>query len=87
MSNNLKISPFGSKNIFLQTPFSLVLQFPFENTVAVENLKQQFAKRGLLFRKISKNELQRQLTKSNVDFVPTFGANFVLTGENFEMAQ
>lgn len=84
MSNKSKFVSFGSNNIFLQNSFSLVLQFPFENPTTVEKFKQLLANRGLELRKMSKSALHRQLAQINVDFVPTFGANFLLVHKNPE---
>jgi hypothetical protein len=85
MQGNTKLLTLESKNIFLQNSFSLVLQFPFENSTTVEKLKQILAKQGFAFQKISKSALHRQLAQVNVDFVPTLGANFVLTKAKAEL--
>ena len=84
MPNNSKFVSSGSNNIFLQNSFSLVLQFPFENPTIVENFKQLLADRDLELRKMSKSALHRQLAQLNVDFIPTFGANFLLVHKNPE---
>lgn len=84
MPNKSKFVLSGSNNIFLQNSFSLVLQFPFENPTTVENFKQLLANRDLELRKMSKSALHRQLAQINVDFVPTFGANFLLVHKNPE---
>lgn len=84
MPNNAKLVSSGANNIFLQNSFILVLQFPFENPATVESFKQLLAKRGLKLQKVSKSSLFRQLAQIEVSFVPTLGANFILTHENAE---